>query len=75
MNIEPIQNVADLHATFKRLELVFQAHEGTPQGDKNARRTTGLAHDLAKLAPLTRQPARKTCHEPQTPHPVALHFS
>jgi len=34
MNIKPIRNDDDLRAAFKRLELVFQALEGTPQADE-----------------------------------------
>ena len=34
MNIKPIRNDDDLRAAFKRLELVFQAGEGTPQADE-----------------------------------------
>ena len=34
MNIKPIRSDDDLRATFKRLELVFQAAEGTPQADE-----------------------------------------
>lgn len=34
MNIKPIRNDDDLRATFKRLERVFQAQEGTPQADE-----------------------------------------
>ena len=34
MNIKPIRNDDDLRAAFKRLELVFQAPEGTPQADE-----------------------------------------
>ena len=34
MNIKPIRNDDDLRAAFKRLELVFQAKEGTPQADE-----------------------------------------
>lgn len=34
MNIKPIRNDEDLQAAFKRLELVFQAQEGTPEEDE-----------------------------------------
>ena len=34
MNIKPIRNDDDLHATFKRLEKVFQAQEGTDAADE-----------------------------------------
>ena len=34
MNIKPIRSDDDLRAAFKRLELVFQAAEGTPQADE-----------------------------------------
>jgi HTH-type transcriptional regulator / antitoxin HigA len=34
MNIKPIRNDADLRASFKRLELIFQASEGTPEADE-----------------------------------------
>ena len=34
MNIRPIRNDDNLRAAFKRLELVFQAKEGTPQADE-----------------------------------------
>jgi len=34
MNIKPIRNDDDLRATFKRLEKVYQAQEGTPQADE-----------------------------------------
>lgn len=34
MNIKPIRNDDDLRAAFKRLELVYQAHEGTPEADE-----------------------------------------
>ncbi len=34
MNIKPIRNDDDLRAAFKRLELVYQAQEGTPEADE-----------------------------------------
>jgi HTH-type transcriptional regulator/antitoxin HigA len=34
MNIKPIRNEEDLRAAFKRLELVFQSKEGTPEADE-----------------------------------------
>ena len=34
MNIKPIRNNEDLRAAFKRLELVYQAQEGTPEADE-----------------------------------------
>ncbi len=34
MNIKPIRNEVDLHAAFKRLEVVYQAQEGTPESDE-----------------------------------------
>ena len=34
MNIKPIRINDDLHATFKRLELVFHADEGTAEADE-----------------------------------------
>ena len=34
MNIKPIRNDEDLRAAFKRLELVYQAQEGTPEADE-----------------------------------------
>lgn len=34
MNIKPIRNNEDLRATFKRLELVYQAQEGTQEADE-----------------------------------------
>ncbi|MEI8030414.1 MAG: transcriptional regulator [Comamonadaceae bacterium] len=34
MNIMPIRNDDDLHAAFKRLELVYQAQDGTPEADE-----------------------------------------
>lgn len=34
MNIKPIRNDADLHAAFQRLEVVFQAQEGTSESDE-----------------------------------------
>ncbi len=34
MNIKPIRNDDDLQAAFKRLELVYQAQEGTPEADE-----------------------------------------
>jgi HTH-type transcriptional regulator/antitoxin HigA len=34
MNIKPIRNDEDLRDTFKRLETVFQAKEGTPEADE-----------------------------------------
>lgn len=34
MNIKPIRNDDDLHAAFKRLELIFQADAGTPEADE-----------------------------------------
>jgi len=34
MNIQPIRNDDDLRATFKRLEKVYQAQEGTQQADE-----------------------------------------
>ena len=33
MNIKPIRNDDDLHTAFKRLELVYQAQDGTPEAD------------------------------------------
>ena len=34
MNIKPIKNDEDLRAAFKRLELVYQAPEGTTDADE-----------------------------------------
>ena len=34
MNIKPIRNDKDLRAAFKRLELVYQAQEGTAEADE-----------------------------------------
>ena len=34
MNVKPIRSDDDLRAAFKRLELVFQAAEGTPEADE-----------------------------------------
>lgn len=34
MTIKPIRNDDDLRRTFRRLEKIFQAAEGTPQGDE-----------------------------------------
>ena len=34
MNIKPIRNDDDLQATFRRLEKVFQAKNGTPESDE-----------------------------------------
>jgi len=34
MNIKPIRNNDDLQSAFKRLELVYQAQEGTPEADE-----------------------------------------
>ncbi len=34
MNIKPIRNDDDLRAAFQRLEVVFQAEEGTPEADE-----------------------------------------
>ena len=34
MNIKPIRNDEDLALTFKRLEAIFQADEGTPEADE-----------------------------------------
>ena len=34
MNIKPIRNDEDLRDTFKHLETVFQAKEGTPEADE-----------------------------------------
>ena len=34
MNIKPIRNDMDLQDAFKRLELVYQAQEGTPEADE-----------------------------------------
>ncbi|MFA6064169.1 MAG: hypothetical protein WC736_16385, partial [Gallionella sp.] len=34
MNIKPIRNEVDLQAAFKRLEVVYQAQEGTPESDE-----------------------------------------
>ncbi|MBI3479005.1 MAG: transcriptional regulator [Nitrosomonadales bacterium] len=34
MNIKPIRNDEDLRAAFKRLELGFQAQDGTPEADE-----------------------------------------
>ena len=34
MNIKPIRNDEDLALTFRRLETIFQADEGTPEADE-----------------------------------------
>ncbi|MFA5082880.1 MAG: transcriptional regulator [Hydrogenophilaceae bacterium] len=34
MTIKPIRSEADLRQTFRRLEAVFQAEEGTPEADE-----------------------------------------
>src|SRR4030065_1332933 len=34
MNINPIRKDDDMRAAFKRLELVYQAQEGTPEADE-----------------------------------------
>lgn len=34
MNIKPIRNDDDLRMAFQRLELIFQAAEGTPEADE-----------------------------------------
>jgi len=34
MNINPIRNEKDLHNTFLRLDIIFQAEEGTPEFDE-----------------------------------------
>ena len=34
MNIKPIKSDEDLRVAFKRLELIFQAQEGTPEADE-----------------------------------------
>lgn len=34
MNIKPIKSDEDLHIAFKRLELIFQAQEGTAEADE-----------------------------------------
>ncbi|MEI6336346.1 MAG: helix-turn-helix domain-containing protein [Methylococcaceae bacterium] len=34
MNIKPIRNDEDLALTFRRLEVIFQADEGTPEADE-----------------------------------------
>ncbi len=34
MNIKPIKSDEDLRMAFKRLEIVFQAQEGTPEADE-----------------------------------------
>ena len=34
MNIKPIRNDDDLQAAFKRLEVVYQAQDGTPEADE-----------------------------------------
>ena len=34
MNIRPIRNDADLRTAFQRLELIYQAPEGTPEADE-----------------------------------------
>ena len=34
MNIKPIRNDDDLRAAFQRLELIYQAQEGTPEADE-----------------------------------------
>lgn len=34
MNIKPIKNDEDLQDAFKRLELIYQAQEGTPEADE-----------------------------------------
>ena len=34
MTIRPIRNDDDLHATFARLEQIFQTQEGTPEADE-----------------------------------------
>lgn len=34
MNIKPIKNDEDLRDAFKRLELIYQAHDGTTEADE-----------------------------------------
>lgn len=34
MNIKPIRNDEDLRQAFARLEMIFQADEGTPEADE-----------------------------------------
>lgn len=34
MNVKPIRNDDDLQAAFKRLDVIFQAEEGTPEADE-----------------------------------------
>lgn len=34
MNIKPIRNDNDLQTAFKRLEIIYQAQEGTPESDE-----------------------------------------
>lgn len=34
MNIKPIKSDEDLRSAFKRLQIVFQAQEGTPEADE-----------------------------------------
>jgi HTH-type transcriptional regulator/antitoxin HigA len=34
VNIKPIRNDDDLQAAFRRLEVIFQAEEGTPEADE-----------------------------------------
>ena len=34
MNIKPIRNDDDMRAAFRRLELVYQAQDGTPEADE-----------------------------------------
>ncbi len=34
MNIKPIHNDEDLQRTFERLEMIFQAEEGSPEADE-----------------------------------------
>ncbi len=53
MNIKPIRSEDDLRAAFKRLEMVFQAEEGTPEADEMEILVTLIEAFENKYFPMT----------------------
>lgn len=53
MNIKPIRNNDDLQSAFKRLELVYQAQEGTPEADEMEILVTLIEAYERKYFPIT----------------------
>lgn len=54
MNIKPIRTNDDLHVTFKRLESIFQAGEGTAEADEMEVLVTLIEAYEKNTSPLVR---------------------